>query len=102
MVAEHAARALSPGAPLASSIHRGRINPAGPVPVSLAGTDGQASVAALFQVLYLERTGLAVEAQLEPVGQQRLWFDERDASQGGFGQYLRSSSTLPGCDYYPL
>ena len=66
-VAEHAARALSPGAPLASSIHRGRINPAGPVPVSLAGTDGQASVAALFQVLYLERTGLAVEAQLDRV-----------------------------------
>ena len=66
-VAEHAARALSPGAPLASSIHRGRINPAGPVPVSLAGTDGQAGVAALFQVLYLERTGLAVEAQLDRV-----------------------------------
>jgi hypothetical protein len=66
-VAEQAARALSSGAPLASSIHRGSINPAGPVPVSLAGTDGQASVAALFQVLSLERAGLAVEAQLDRV-----------------------------------
>ncbi len=25
-----------------------------------------------------------------------------DEKQGGFGQYLRSSSTLLGCGYYPV
>ena len=66
-VAERAAQALSANAPLASSIPRGSINPVGPVPVSVTGTDGRASVEALFQTVYLERRGLAVEAQLERV-----------------------------------
>jgi hypothetical protein len=66
-VAEHAARMLSANAPLASSIPRGRINPAGPVPVSSASGDGLANVQAMFQVLYLERRGLAVWAQLDRI-----------------------------------
>jgi len=64
--AERAARAISVSAPLATSIPRGRINPAGPVPVS-APSDGLASTQAMFQVLNLERRGLAVCAQLDRI-----------------------------------
>lgn len=65
-VAENAARVISVSAPLATAIPRGRINPAGPVPVSAPG-DGLASTQAMLHVLYLERRGLAVCAQLDRV-----------------------------------
>ena len=63
-IAQQAAQSLTRTAPLASSIPRGRINPVGPVPVSPASSDPLASTQARYQVLYLNRRGLAIAAQL--------------------------------------
>ena len=66
-VAQDAAQILIRTAPFASSIARSRINPVGPVPVSPASSDPLASTQARFQVLYLNRRGLAIAAQLDRV-----------------------------------
>ena len=76
-VAQQAAQILTRTAPLASSIPRGRINPVGPVPVSPASSDPLASTQARFQVLYLNRRGLAIAAQLDRV-RERFDPDESD------------------------
>jgi hypothetical protein len=76
-VAQQAAQILMRTAPLASSIPRGRINPVGPVPVSPANSDPLASTQARFQVLYLNRRGLAIALQLDR-GRERFDPDEGD------------------------
>ena len=75
--AQQAAQILTRTAPLASSIPRGRINPVGPVPVSPASSDPLASTQARFQVLYLNRRGLAIALQLDRV-RERFDPDEGD------------------------
>jgi hypothetical protein len=76
-VARQAAQILTRTAPLASSIPRGRINPVGPVPVSPASSDPLASTQARFQLLNLNRRGLAIAAQLDRVS-DRFDPDEGD------------------------
>ena len=100
MVAERAAQIISASAPLACSIPRGRINPVGPVPVSPAPSDGLASAQAMFQVLYLERRGLAVWAQLDRV-HERFAPDEA-ALVAVFAHKALGSESGPGCSHMPL
>src|SRR5208282_3717036 len=64
-VAQQAAQILMRTAPLASSIAQSRINPVGPVPVSSASSDSLANNQARYQVLYLNRRGIAIAAQLD-------------------------------------
>jgi len=66
-LAEQAAQLIAPTVPLAASLARGSINPAGPVPVSPPQGDGLAGMSAMYQLLYLERSGLAVSAQLDRI-----------------------------------
>jgi hypothetical protein len=66
-VAQQAAQILMHTAPFASSIARSRINPVGPVPVSRASSDPLANNQASYQVLYLNRRGIAIAAQLDRV-----------------------------------
>jgi hypothetical protein len=56
---------------------RGHINPVGPVPVSPARSDPLASTQARFQVLNLNRRGLAITVQLDRV-RERFDPDEGD------------------------
>ena len=76
-VAQQAAQILMRTAPLASSIPRGRINPVGPVPAPPASSDPLASIQAQFQVLNLNRRGLAIALQLDRM-RERFDPDEGD------------------------
>jgi hypothetical protein len=65
--AERAAKAVMPNAPFATSIARGSINPAGPVPTAPAGTDGLENTKNIYRKIAVLRAGLAFEAQLNRV-----------------------------------
>jgi len=65
--AQQAAQIPLHTAPFASLIPRGAINPAGPVPVAPASSDPLASNQAMYHVLYLNRRGMAIAAQLDRV-----------------------------------
>jgi hypothetical protein len=65
--AERAAGAVMPNAPLAASIARGSINPAGPVPTAPASIDGLENAKNMYRKIALLRAGLAFEAQLNRV-----------------------------------
>ena len=66
--AERAAKAVMPNAPLATSIPRGTINPAGPVPTAPASTDGLENTKATYRKTAMLRAGLVFEVQLD-----RIW-----------------------------
>ncbi len=66
-VAEQAAKMLMTSAPLVASTARGGVNPAGPVPIAPANSDGLENTKAIFRKFAVERAGLAYAEQLDRV-----------------------------------
>jgi hypothetical protein len=89
--AQHAAQTLIRNAPFASSIPQGRVNPVGPVPVSPASSDPLANTQSLFQVVNLNKRGLAIAVQLDRV-RERFDPSEGDLTAVFFHEAIGSAS----------